>query len=85
MINNFDIYKGHYARMDNSPPNWDVAEEKPEEFACTRPWLPVRTDARILDFGCGYSLMQILVQAGFVEHRLVSPDWGFDLHAQTRG
>lgn len=54
MINNFGKYEGHYARMGNTPPNWDIAEETPEKYACTRPWLPSHADARILDFGCGW-------------------------------
>ena len=54
MTNNFDMYERHFARMNNMPPDWEDAEQKPGAYACTRPWLPERTDARILDFGCGW-------------------------------
>lgn len=48
------MYEKHYKRMNNIPPNWENAEKMPEEYACNRPWLPSHTDARILDFGCGW-------------------------------
>jgi len=54
MINNFNSYERHYARMSNKLPDWDAAENNPKEYACTKPWIPYRIDAQILDFGCGW-------------------------------
>jgi len=50
----FRSYARHYARLGNQPPNWDDAEANPAKYTCRKPWLPLNTDAAILDFGCGW-------------------------------
>ena len=54
MNSGFINYESHYARLNGTKPDWDLAEQKPEKYACRKPWLPERKDARILDFGCGW-------------------------------
>lgn len=49
----YRAYSSHYQRL-NTYPDWDAAESDPGRHACTKPWLPERRDARILDFGCGW-------------------------------
>jgi 2-polyprenyl-3-methyl-5-hydroxy-6-metoxy-1,4-benzoquinol methylase len=49
----YRAYSSHYQRL-NTYPDWEAAETDPARHACTKPWLPDRRDARILDFGCGW-------------------------------
>lgn len=50
----FAQYTLAYERTGNRKPDWDLAEKQAHVFACRRPWLPTRKDAKILDFGCGW-------------------------------
>ncbi|MGB6067596.1 MAG: class I SAM-dependent methyltransferase [Desulfomonilaceae bacterium] len=50
----FDRYDIHYSRMLNTIPDWEFADRNQDSFRCRKPWLPANSDARILDFGCGW-------------------------------
>ncbi|ERP30719.1 hypothetical protein CALK_2462 [Chitinivibrio alkaliphilus ACht1] len=52
----YEQYEMHYAHVGNTKPDWETALKSPKNFACTKPWLPENTQAKILDLGCGWGI-----------------------------
>jgi SAM-dependent methyltransferase len=53
----FANYSLHFERMQNQPPDWELADRHPDRIAFHPPWLPADRSVRILDAGCGMGHM----------------------------